>query len=493
MEPKIFLIYSFLIFGYIQAEDDVNNKAFPDDFLFGTATASYQVEGAWNEDGKGENIWDRLTHTRSSLISDGSTGDVACDSYHKYKEDVALVKELGSQHYRFSLSWSRILPNGTADVVNLAGVTYYRNLIKELKDNNIEPLVTLYHWDLPQVFQDQGGWPDEFIVDKFADYARVCFELFGSDVKYWLTFNEPKQTCLGGYADGSKAPALQNPGVAEYKCTHNVLKSHAKAWHIYDQEFRATQNGKVSITIDTSWYEPDSNSAQDEEATERKRMFEFGWYIHPIFIGDYPEVMKTRIAARSTAEGLSESRLPTFTSEEVAYIRGTHDFLGLNTYSTSMVKAIDDLPIGQTSFYNDVSVNEYQRSDWETAASGWLKIVPWGMRKLLNWISKTFNDPPILITENGVSDYGDVDDTVRVNYYRDYLSNVRSAMEDGANVIGYTAWSLMDNFEWYAGYTEKFGLYKVDFNSPNRTRTPKTSAAYYKKVIQTRCLVDSCV
>lgn len=135
---------------------------------------------------------------------------------------------------------------GTADMVNLAGVTYYRNLIKELRDNDIEPLVTLYHWDLPQVFQDQGGWPDEFIVDKFGDYARVCFEMFGSDVKYWLTFNEPKQTCLGGYAEGSKAPALQNPGIAEYQCTHNVLKSHAKAWHIYDQEFRATQNGKLS-------------------------------------------------------------------------------------------------------------------------------------------------------------------------------------------------------------------------------------------------------
>ncbi|KAJ8924346.1 hypothetical protein NQ315_007142 [Exocentrus adspersus] len=480
--------------GYTRSQaQDVNNKKFPEGFMLGTATASYQVEGAWDEDGKGENIWDHLTHTHPEMVSGGATGDVACDSYHKYKDDVAILKELGVDHYRFSLSWSRILPDGDADKVNLAGVDYYKNLIKELKDNGITPLVTIYHWDLPQVFQEQGGWPDEFIVDKFADYARVCFEMLGDEVQYWLTFNEPKQTCLGGYADGSKAPALHNPGTAEYLCTHNVLKAHAKAWHIYDDEFRATQKGKVSITIDTSWYEPDSDSAADKEAAERKRMFEFGWYVHPIFVGDYPEVMRTRIAERSKAEGRDKSRLPAFTAEEIAYIRGTHDYLGLNHYTTSMIKAAADSPVGQTSFYNDISVNDYQKSEWQTAASGWLKIVPWGLRSLLNWIKETYNDPPIFITENGVSDYGDTDDTVRVNYYRDYLSSVRDALDDGVNVIGYTAWSLMDNFEWYAGYTEKFGLYKVDFNSPNRTRSPKSSAKYFQKILETRCLVDSCV
>ncbi|KAJ8924301.1 hypothetical protein NQ315_007094 [Exocentrus adspersus] len=440
--------------GTCLAQDEVNNKPFPDDFLFGTATASYQVEGGWDEDGKGENIWDHLAHTHPELIDGNATGDVACDSYHRYKEDVALLKDLGANHYRFSLSWSRILPNGTSDNVNLAGVDYYKNLIKELRANDIEPLVTIYHWDLPQVLQEQGGWPDDFIVDAFADYARVCFELLGDSVKYWLTFNEPKQTCLQGYGDGSMAPMIQESGVLDYKCTHNVLKAHAKAWHIYDDEFRAKQNGKVSITIDTSWFEPVDDAPENEEAAETKRQFTFGWYVNPIFNGDYPEVMKTRIANRSAAEGLDESRLPAFTDEEIAYILGTHDYLGLNVYTSSLIRAIPEPEIGQPSYYSDIGVEESTSPDWPSSASSWLKITPWGARKLLNWIKKTYNDPDIFITENGVSEDGtDLNDNIRVNYYRDYLSNIRSAMEDGVSVIGYTAWSLMDNFEWMRGYT----------------------------------------
>ncbi|XP_018573472.1 myrosinase 1, partial [Anoplophora glabripennis] len=436
------------IFATGLCDDEINNKTFPDDFLFGTATASYQVEGAWNEDGKGENIWDHLTHTQPELIEGKANGDIACDSYHKYKEDVAILKDLGVNHYRFSLSWARILPNGTSDKVNLAGVNYYKNLIKELKSNNIEPVVSIFHWDLPQVFQEQGGWPDDFIVEAFADYAKVCFELFGDDVKYWVTFNEPISICSLGYGDGYMAPVIKESGVLDYKCAHNVIRAHARAYHIYDDEFRSKQNGKVSAAFNTNWHEPEDDSAENEAAAETKRQFTFGWYVNPIIHGDYPEIMKTRVANRSAAEGLNESRLPEFTDEEISYIRGTYDYLGLNTYSASIIRAIPEPTIGTPNYYLDIGVQEYTPSDWPSSASSWLKVTPWAIKKLLIWLKENYKDPEIFIMENGVSEDGSsLEDEIRINYYRDYLSNVRSAMEEGVKVIGYTAWSLMDNFE----------------------------------------------
>lgn len=222
----------------------MSHYAFPTSFKFGTATAAYQIEGAWNEDGKGENIWDRLTHN-TSLVRNHDTGDVACDSYHRYKEDVQLLKQLGVNFYRFSISWSRILPTGYPDQINKAGIEYYKNLIDELKANNIEPFVTLYHWDLPQPLQDIGGWMNEKLVDIFADYARTLFTLLGDDVKYWMTFNEPRQICYEGYGLGLKAPAVKLPGIGPYRCAHVLIKAHAKAYHIYQDNFKEKQGGEV--------------------------------------------------------------------------------------------------------------------------------------------------------------------------------------------------------------------------------------------------------
>lgn len=213
----------------------------------GVATAAYQIEGAYLEDGKSKNIWDILTHDRSELIDDGSNGDVACDSYHKVEEDVALIKDLGVDFYRFSISWARVLPKGYSYYVNQAGINYYNKLINALLKEGITPMVTLYHWDLPQVLQDAGGWPNELLADYFADYARVIFENFGDRVKWWLTFNEPFNTCHQGYGNVLKAPALNITGYADYLCTHTVLKAHAKVYHMYDKEFRSKQNGKILI------------------------------------------------------------------------------------------------------------------------------------------------------------------------------------------------------------------------------------------------------
>lgn len=227
----------------------MDNRKFPPDFSFGVATSAYQIEGGWNADGKGENIWDHMSHSPRSLILNNQTGDIACDSYGKYKEDVQMLKNLGVNHYRFSISWSRVLPTGYTNVINEAGVQYYRNLVSELMANNITPYVTLYHWDLPQPLQDLGGWPNPLLSDIYAEFARIMFSLLGDQVKNWFTFNEVKQICEEGYGIGNKAPGIKSSGIAEYRCGHTVILAHAKAYRIYDKLFREKQGGKLQINI----------------------------------------------------------------------------------------------------------------------------------------------------------------------------------------------------------------------------------------------------
>ncbi|XP_075991782.1 lactase/phlorizin hydrolase-like [Anticarsia gemmatalis] len=465
-------------------------RKFPDGFKFGAATASYQVEGAWDEDGKSENIWDRLTHQVPSPIFDGSTGDVADDSYHQIKRDVEMMRELGLDFYRFSLSWARILPTSFPDYINEAGVQYYNNLIDEMLKYNIEPVVTLYHWDLPQKLQEMGGWTNPHMVDWYSDYARVVFELFGDRVKNFITINEPREVCYQGYGGGTMAPLYTISGVADYMCAKYLLLAHAKAYHIYDKEFRPTQGGNIFITLSASWYEPETEA--DEQAAEDTRMFEWGQYVHPIFskTGDFPPVMKEKIAAKSAAQGFARSRLPELTPEEIDYIRGSSDFIGINHYSTYLtyrnasVTGYYDVP----SYYDDMETISYHSSEWEAGASSFLKVVPWGFYKLLTKIRKDYDNPIVYITENGFSTTGGLDDERRISYYRNYLDAMLDAMDEGSDVRLYAAWSLMDNFEWMQGYSERFGLYEVDYESPERTRTPRKSAFVYKEILRSRAL-----
>ncbi|XP_022915768.2 myrosinase 1-like [Onthophagus taurus] len=463
--------------------------AFPPNFQFGVATAAYQVEGGWNSSGKGENIWDRLTHTRSELITDGSNGDIACDTYNKAIEDVQLLKSLGVDFYRFSFSWSRILPTGTANKINPDGIRYYNEMIDELLANGIKPFATMYHWDLPQPLQELGGWPNSVIADLFADYANVLYENFGDRIKDWITFNEVGVFCGGGYESASMAPAYNGAGFGVYLCGHTVLRAHGKAYRLYESKYKASQGGRVGITIDSGWYEPASESPVDIEAAETAIQMGFGWFAHPIFStdGDYPPVMKQRIAQKSAEEGFSRSRLPEFTSEEIAEIRGSSDFFGLNHYTTNRCTIIPDGWGTPPSQWTDAGALCSQDADWEPSASSWLKVVPWGFRKLLVWIKNEYNNPEVVVTENGFSDRGELRDCRRINYYNSYLEQLLKAIhEDGCNVSGYTAWSFMDNFEWMRGFTERFGLYYVDFNDPNRPRTPKMSYYVYKNILATK-------
>ncbi|KAL0895034.1 hypothetical protein ABMA27_013501 [Loxostege sticticalis] len=471
-----------------EARHDV--RKFPDGFQFGAATASYQVEGAWDADGKSPNIWDHMTHNDPCSIDDCKNGDIADDFYNQYKRDVEMMRELGLDFYRFSLSWSRILPTSFPDKINEAGVQYYNNLINEMLKYNIQPMVTIYHWDLPQKLQEMGGWTNPHIVDWFSDYARVAFELFGDRVKNWITINEPREICYQGYGTVTKAPKLNIQGVAEYMCAKNVLVAHAKAYHIYDKEFRPTHGGTIGITLSALWYEPETES--DVELAEVVRQFEWGQYAHPVFskTGDFPPVMKEKIAAKSAAQGFKRSRLPEFTSEEVEMVRGSSDFFGLNHYTTNLVYKNESLEgyYDVPSYYDNIEAKLYQPSHWSAGASVWMKDVPWGFYNLLTKIREDYDNPPVFITENGYSTRGGLDDDDRITYIRGYLNVILDAIEEGSDIPVYTVWSLMDNFEWMRGYTERFGLYEVDYESPQRTRTPRKSAFVFKEIVRSRAL-----
>ncbi|KAK4883853.1 hypothetical protein RN001_000124 [Aquatica leii] len=470
----------------------INENKFPDDFLFGTATASYQVEGAWNTNGKGENIWDRYTHQYPDKILDKSNGDVACDSYNKLEEDVRLLKNMNVDFYRFSVSWSRILPKGFAYQVNADGIRYYNNLIDLLISNGITPMVTMFHWDTPQNLEYFGGFTNSLIVNWFEEYARILFDNFGDRVKFWITFNEPKQTCAEGYGIGTKAPGYKLFGIADYMCIHNVLKSHARVYHLYNNTYKETQQGKIGITNDAVWSEPKTQSVEDVEAAERGLLFTFGLYTDPIYHynGDYPQVVKEFVSARSKLEGFSYSRLPKFTPEEITYIKGTYDFFGLNHYTTTLVNNVDPFPIGDPSQIKDARIRTSFSPSWPKTASSWFKVVPWGFTKVLKWIKNRYGDIDIYVTENGYSDHECLNDQERINYYKQYLSALLDAIYDHkVNVKGYAAWSFLDNFEWNDGYVNRFGLYHVNFSDPQRTRTPKASLYYFKNIIKNRKLI----
>ncbi|XP_074452160.1 lactase/phlorizin hydrolase [Larus michahellis] len=468
-------------------EDEFLYGEFPKNFWWSVATAAYQIEGGWRADGKGLSIWDKFSHTPLKISND-DTGDVACDSYHKIEEDVEMLKSLKVSHYRFSISWSRILPDGTTRYINEMGLNYYERLIDALLAANIMPQVTLYHWDLPQALQNVGGWENDTIVQRFKEYAELLFQRLGDKVKFWITLNEPYNTAYCGYGVGTSAPGISiRPGRAPYVVGHNLIKAHAEAWHLYNETYRAKQGGLISITINSDWAEPrNPHNQEDVEAARRYLQFLLGWFAHPIFKnGDYNEVMKKRIRERSLAQGLEQSRLPEFTESEKQRIKGTYDYFGLNHYTTVLTYNVN-YPAGVLSYDSDRGVASVSDRSWLNSGSLWLKVTPFGFRKLLRWIKEEYNDPPIYVTENGVSERGalDFNDTWRTHYYRSYINEaLKAVVLDGVDLRGYTAWTLMDNFEWAMGFDERFGLYHVNFTDPNLPRRPKASARFYSQII----------
>ncbi|ODN04772.1 Myrosinase 1 [Orchesella cincta] len=469
---------------------------FPEGFIWGMGTASYQCEGAWDKDGKGMNIWDTFVRTMPEKIQDRSTGDVALDSYHHYKQDVQMLKSIGANTYRFSLSWARIFPNGRPDSVNQAGVDYYNNLINELLANGIQPMVTLYHWDLPQSLQDIGGWLNEEIVEIYGEYARFCFQQFGDRVQRWTTINEPFISGMMGYYYCNFAPCINDPEEGPYKYVHNQLKAHAQAYRIYEAEFKKKYNGVVGISLDTSSYFPfDKNSPEDAKAANRCFVFRLGWMLHPLYHGKYPQEMRELIDARSKNEGREVSRLPDFDDHWSKKLKGTLDFIGVNFYNAELVRGKDDgviapewgLADGIPFFDSRLpgwnrDMNAYRTHDmnWVRCGAPWQDFTPTGIRECIKWISDNYGNPTMMVTETGCSGVDDkINDEQRKEFFKLSINAVlKSIKVDGCNVVGYSGWSLLDVWEWMSGYTIGFGIVHVDKSSPNMTRSLKESGKY---------------
>lgn len=454
------------------------NKQFPEKFVWGAATASYQIEGAVTEGGRGPSIWDAFSHTPGKTLC-GDTGDVACDHYHRVEEDVKLMKEVGLKAYRFSIAWPRIQPDGKGEP-NAEGIAFYNRLIDCLLEHDIEPWVTLYHWDFPLTLQtEHDGWLNREIVDCFGVYARICFENFGDRVQHWITLNEPWCSAVLGYGLGQHAPGhISND--EPYVAAHHLILAHAKAVQIFRNEF-GNQGGKIGLVNNCDFRFPLTNSAADQAAAERSLEFFLAWFADPVWRGDYPAVMRERLG----------SRLPEFSEEERAMIVGSSDFFGLNHYTTMYAaepkkdEMLDFNVAGNGGFFEEQRVHLSSDPEWKQTQMEW-NIVPEGCRELLKWIDARYGHPPIYITENGCSwDEPDhetgVNDIRRRDFFESYLRECRNAIEQGVDLRGYFAWSLLDNFEWACGYERRFGLIRVDYETLERTI--KQSGRWYGETI----------
>ncbi|MFO7583513.1 MAG: GH1 family beta-glucosidase [Anaerolineales bacterium] len=430
---------------------------FPPNFIWGAATASYQIEGAWDEDGKGESIWDRFSHTPGK-VTNGDTGDTACDHYHRYPEDIALMRELGLKGYRFSVSWPRVIPDGVAPV-NTKGLDFYDRLVDRLLAANILPFLTLYHWDLPQALEDKGGWRNRDTAYYFADYTAVMVKRLGDRVKHWATFNEPLVAAFAGHLWGEHAPGIKDTKIA-LQTAHNILVAHG----LSVQAIRSVDADLQAGVVLSLWPVEPAEDTPENNAVAEKTWQEGGdiLFLDTIFKGHYPP---------AGWEKAAENR-PQMQPGDMALISQKLDFMGVNYYSRQVVNTS-----GERIYPEDA---EYTEMKWEVHAPAFYR--------LLTRISREYRLPPLYITENGASFKdevgadGKVHDPRRQAYLREHFIQVHKAMQDGVDMRGYFVWSLMDNFEWGHGYSKRFGIIHVDYETLKRT--PKDSARWYAGVIR---------
>ena len=438
--------------------------AFPSDFLWGAATSAYQIEGSPLADGAGASIWHRFAHT-PGRTANGDTGDVACDHYERWRDDVRLMRDLGLKSYRFSVAWGRVLPEGRGRV-NEKGLAFYDRLVDALLEHGIAPNLTLYHWDLPAALDDRGGWLNPDVADWFADYARVLYARLDDRVPMWATLNEPWVVSEGGYLHGNMAPGHRVLHEAPL-AAHNLLRAHAAAVEAY----RAEGRNRIGLVVNLEPKYAASDTPEDAAAVRRATAYMNTRYLDPVFLGRYPEELREIFGVG----------WPEFPQAELDRIRDARlDFLGVNYYLRAVVQ--DDptsLPVREGRVRQPQ--HTYTTMGWEVWAQG--------LADTLTWVTERYGRVPLYVTENGAAFYdaptadGDVvEDPLRVRYFRDHLRAVRRAIAEGADVRGYYAWSLLDNFEWAHGYDQRFGIVHVDFAT--QKRTAKRSALYYKSVIE---------
>lgn len=435
--------------------------SFPDGFLWGAATAAYQVEGSPLADGAGPSIWQRFCHDPRLMAAPGDSGDVACDHYNRMEEDVALMKRLGLQAYRFSVAWGRVLPDGTGRV-NEAGLAFYERLVDTLIANGIEPICTLFHWDMPAALDDRGGWLNRDSADWFTDYARVMFERLDGRVKKWVTLNEPWVVSDGGYLHGALAPGHRNMFEAPI-ASHNMMRAHGSAVKLY----RAVGAHEIGLVVNIEPKYPATDRAEDMAATVRADAYMNRQYLDPAMLGRYPDEMR---------EIFGEA-WPTWPAGDLDLIHQPLDFVGINYYTRNVVTAGDGFLLRTAPVKQDAT---YTETGWE--------VYPKGLTDLLLWFKDRYGDLPLYITENGAAFYdppqaedGAIHDPLRVSYLKKHWAAVSDAIAAGVDVRGYMLWSLFDNLEWSLGYSKRFGMVHVNFAT--QERTPKDSAKLYTQVI----------
>ena len=442
----------------------MEDTLFPAEFLWGAATSAYQVEGSPLADGAGPSDWHNFVHQAGHIL-DGSTGDVACDHYRRFQSDIELMAKLGLKAYRFSVSWSRIFPEGWGRK-NTRGVDFYSRLIDTLLEHNIQPFLTLYHWDLPAAIADRGGWTNPDSAGWFSEYAQTLFRAFRGRVRYWSTLNEPGVVVHNGYVLGVFPPGRTSLFEAA-QSIHNLLRAHALAV----RAFRADPTGQVGIVLNLEPQEPASNAPQDIAVAVRADAYANRQFLDPLFFGRYPDEMRS----------IYSGSWPIFSETDMALICEPIDFLGVNYYTRYVLRAEPQVgPIGASSVRQEQA--EYTEMGWA--------VFPDGLRQTLLWIKQHYGDIPLYITENGAAfaDPAESDnlimDVARVNFYRQHLIAARQALQDGVDLRGFFAWSIFDNFEWIFGYTKRFGIYGVDFATQRRIQ--KLSVRFYQEVIQSR-------
>jgi beta-glucosidase len=429
-------------------------------FVWGAATAAFQIEGATTADGRGESIWDRFAAT-DGKVAHGDTGDPACEHYYRWADDLDLMRSLGLEGYRFSISWPRIQPTGRGPA-NQRGIDFYRALVEGMLERGIKPLATLYHWDLPQTLEDEGGWASRDVVERFTEYAQIMFDALGDVVPEWITHNEPWVTSFLGYAYGSKAPGISDWPTA-LRAAHHSLLAHGAAVRALRER---GGDDRIGITLDLTVANPAGDSPADEAAALRLDGHHNRWFLDPVFRGAYPADMLELYEQRF-------GPLDAIQDGDLELISEPIDFLGINFYRPNIVAANDD---GSVLAIRDVD------PDVEHTAMGWA-VVPSALTELLLRLERDYGGVPFLVTENGAAfddtvNDGAVDDDRRLAYLEDHIDALESARAQGADVRGYYVWSFLDNFEWEYGYEKRFGIVFVDFDT--QARIPKRSALWYR-------------